>query len=161
MRSGCSHHRLNIFYILASMLKIYIYWHKCSCYHAGRENKQLKTELLSLWTGRLSFAKNRGPSQFGRELFNLCRTDNAVNHQWKAVVPNCFLNRVSLNTQGRTGQVFTTIQNIDKYTFASYCKSKKEDGSNNFSKKKSNSFIVCLKGRGAGYMVHQSVWILF
>ena len=40
MRSGCGH-RLVILNILASMLKIYIYiLHKCSCYHAGRTNKQ-------------------------------------------------------------------------------------------------------------------------
>ena len=38
------------------MLNIYIYWHKCSCHHAGQTNEQLKIELLSLWTGRLSFA---------------------------------------------------------------------------------------------------------
>ena len=44
MRSGCG---LNILYILASMLKIYIYWHKCSCYYAGRTNEQLKIELLN------------------------------------------------------------------------------------------------------------------
>ena len=40
MRSGCGHHRKNISYLLASMIRIYIYWHKCSCYHATQTNEQ-------------------------------------------------------------------------------------------------------------------------
>ena len=37
------------------MLKVYIYWHKCSCYYARRRtNEQLKMELLSLYYIRFS-----------------------------------------------------------------------------------------------------------